>query len=48
MEDAVIVSAIRTPTGKFLGTLKSFTAPQLGALVVREAVNRARIDPAVV
>src|ERR671918_988850 len=48
MEDAVIVSAVRTPTGKFLGTLKDFTAPQLGALAVREAVCRARIDPAVV
>ena len=42
----VIVSAVRTPTGKFLGALKDFTAPQLGALVVREAVRRAGIDPA--
>jgi acetyl-CoA C-acetyltransferase len=48
MEEAVIVSAVRTPTGRFLGTLKEFTAPQLGALVVREAVCRARIDPAIV
>ena len=48
MENAVIVSAVRTPTGKFLGTLKEFTAPQLGALVVREAVRRAGIDPAAV
>jgi acetyl-CoA C-acetyltransferase len=46
--DTVIVSAVRLPTGKFLGTLKDFTAPQLGALVVREAVHRAGIDPAVV
>jgi acetyl-CoA C-acetyltransferase len=44
--DPVIVSAVRTPTGKFLGALKDFTAPQLGALVVREAVRRAGIDPA--
>jgi acetyl-CoA C-acetyltransferase len=44
--DSVIVSAVRTPTGKFLGALKDFTAPQLGALVVREAVRRAGIDPA--
>jgi len=44
--DSVIVSAVRTPTGKFLGVLKDFTAPQLGALVVREAVQRAGIDPA--
>jgi acetyl-CoA C-acetyltransferase len=43
---SVIVSAARTPTGKFLGALKDFTAPQLGALVVREAVRRAGIDPA--
>jgi len=42
----VIISAARTPTGKFLGALKDFTAPQLGALVVREAVRRAGIDPA--
>src|SRR5687767_9155660 len=43
---SVIVSAVRTPTGRFLGALKDFTAPQLGALVVREAVARAGIDPA--
>jgi acetyl-CoA C-acetyltransferase len=43
---SVILSAVRTPTGKFLGALKDFTAPQLGALVVREAVARAGIDPA--
>jgi acetyl-CoA C-acetyltransferase len=46
--DTVIVSAVRLPTGKFLGALKDFTAPQLGALVVREAVRRASIDPALV
>jgi acetyl-CoA C-acetyltransferase len=45
MRPSVIVSAVRTPTGKFLGGLKSFTAPQLGALVVREAVRRAGLDP---
>jgi acetyl-CoA C-acetyltransferase len=45
MDDAVIVSAVRTPTGKFLGTLKGFSAPELGALVVAEAVRRAGIDP---
>jgi acetyl-CoA C-acetyltransferase len=44
----VIVSAVRTPTGKFLGGLKSLRAPDLGALVVREAVTRAGIDPGVV
>ena len=46
MAEAVIVSAVRLPTGKFLGTLKDFSAPQLGAMVVREAVQRAGIDPA--
>jgi len=46
--DMVIVSAVRLPTGKFLGALKEFTAPQLGAMVIREAVGRAGIDPAAV
>src|SRR5215216_2647478 len=46
MQDAVIVSAVRTPTGKFLGGLQDLTATALGALVVREAVRRAGIDPA--
>ena len=48
MRSAFIVSAVRLPTGKFLGTLKDFTAPELGAMVVREAVARAGIDPALV
>ncbi len=43
--ETVIVSAARLPTGKFLGALKDFTAPQLGAMVVREAVRRAGVDP---
>jgi len=46
MRESVIVSAVRTPTGKFLGVLKDFRAPDLGALAVREAVARAGIDPA--
>ncbi|HTK08421.1 MAG TPA: acetyl-CoA C-acetyltransferase, partial [Ktedonobacteraceae bacterium] len=41
----VIVGAARTPTGKFLGSLASFTAPQLGAMAIKEAVNRSGIDP---
>ena len=41
MREAVILSAVRVPTGKFMGALKGFSAPQLGALVVREAVSRA-------
>src|SRR4051812_29043644 len=48
MRESVIVSAVRTPTGKFLGALKSFSATQLGALVVAEAVRRAGIDPQIV
>jgi acetyl-CoA C-acetyltransferase len=48
MRDAVLVSAVRTPTGKFLGALKDLPAPQLGALVVAEAVRRAGIDSAIV
>ena len=46
--ETVILSAVRLPTGKFLGALKEFTAPQLGSMVVREAVRRAGIDPGVV
>ena len=46
MREAVILSAVRTPTGKFMGALKGFTAPQLGAMVVKEAVRRAGVDPA--
>jgi acetyl-CoA C-acetyltransferase len=42
---SVLVSAVRVPTGKFLGALKGFSAPELGALVVREAVARAGIEP---
>ena len=48
MQEAVIVSAVRTPTGKFLGSLKDFSATQLGAMVVAEAVRRAGIDPVIV
>jgi acetyl-CoA C-acetyltransferase len=44
--DAVIISAARTPTGKFQGTLKPLTAPDLGAIAIREAVKRAGISPA--
>jgi len=45
MRESVIVSAVRLPTGKFLGGLKDFSAPALGALVIKEAVQRAGIDP---
>ena len=48
MRESVIVSAVRTPTGKFLGALKSFSATELGAKVVAEAVRRAGIDASIV
>ncbi len=44
MKEAVIVSAVRTPVGKFQGSLQPFSAPQLGALVVREALRRAGFE----
>jgi len=45
IKEAVIVSAVRTPVGKFLGALKGFKATELGAIVVREAVKRAGVTP---
>jgi acetyl-CoA C-acetyltransferase len=48
MREAVILSAVRTPTGRFLGTLKGMSAPELGALVVKEAVARSGLEPQLV
>jgi len=48
LDEVVIISGCRTPVGKFQGSLSDFRAPQLGALVVREAVKRANLDPAAV
>jgi acetyl-CoA C-acetyltransferase len=45
MREAVILSAVRVPTGKLLGSLKGFSAPALGAMVVKEAVARAGVPP---
>ncbi|PNX50747.1 MAG: acetyl-CoA acetyltransferase [Thermoplasmata archaeon M8B2D] len=45
MKDVVIVSGVRTAQGKFSGALKSFSAPQLGGIVIKEAVKRAGIKP---
>ena len=45
-DDVVILSGCRTAVGKFQGSLSDFTAPQLGAIAVREAVKRAGIDSA--
>jgi acetyl-CoA C-acetyltransferase len=48
MEEVVIVSAVRTPVGKFQGSLAGFSATQLGAFTVRESVRRAGIDASMV
>jgi acetyl-CoA C-acetyltransferase len=45
MPEAVILSAVRTPIGRFLGGLADVPAPRLGAVVVREAVRRAGVAP---
>ena len=45
MRNAVIVSAVRTPVGSFGGSLKDISAAQLGAIVIKEAVKRAGIQP---
>ena len=44
LDDVVIISGCRTPVGKFQGSLSDLSAPQLGAIVVREAVKRADLD----
>ena len=43
MKEAVILSAVRTPVGKFGGSLKNFSSPQLGAMTIAEAVKRAGV-----
>jgi acetyl-CoA C-acetyltransferase len=43
--DVVIISACRTPIGKFQGSLSDLAAPKIGAVVVREAVKRANLKP---
>jgi acetyl-CoA C-acetyltransferase len=48
LEDVVIISGVRTPVGKFQGSLSDLSATQLGAVVVKEAVKRAHVDPSVV
>src|SRR5436309_5119318 len=45
LHDVVIISACRTPVGKFQGSLSDLSATQLGAIVVREATKRAKLDP---
>lgn len=46
IREAVIIAAVRTPVGKFQGSLKGFKATALGAIVVRESVKRAGVEPA--
>lgn len=46
LEEVAIVAAVRTPVGKFQGSLSALSATLLGAVVVREAVRRAGLDPA--
>ena len=48
MDEVVVVAAVRTPVGKFQGMFAPLSAVQLGAAAVREAVQRAEIDPALV
>jgi len=48
MPNSYIVAACRTPIGKYLGGLSSFSAPQLGAITIREAVRRAGVDAALI
>lgn len=45
IQEPVIISAVRTPVGKFLGSLKGFSATDLGAMVVSESVKRAGVAP---
>jgi acetyl-CoA C-acetyltransferase len=45
MQEAVILSAVRTPIGAFMGALSSLTAPQLGATAIRAAVERSGVSP---
>ena len=45
MEDIVIVSAARTAVGKFGGSLAKVAAPELGSIVIREVLARAKVDP---
>jgi acetyl-CoA C-acetyltransferase len=46
MADAFILSAARTPIGRFLGGLSDLSAPELGAVALREAMKRAKVSPA--
>lgn len=45
MQETVILSGVRTPIGSFMGSLASLTAPHLGAVAIRAAVERAGVRP---
>src|SRR5580704_4730083 len=45
MTDAFLLSAARTPIGKYLGSLADLTAPQLGSVALAEALRRAKVPP---
>ena len=48
MNSAMIISAVRTPIGRFNGSFNSFSAPKLGSLVVAESLRRAGVSPEIV
>jgi acetyl-CoA C-acetyltransferase len=45
MKDVVIVSAVRTPIGSFMGALSTITAPALGAIAIKGALSKIKLDP---
>ena len=48
MKEVVIVSYCRTPMGSFGGSLSSVTAPKLGSIAIKGAINRVNIDPSII
>ncbi len=48
MKEVVIVSAVRTPIGSFMGALSTISAPQLGAIAIKGALNKINLDPKLV
>jgi len=48
MKDVVILSAVRVPMGKFLGTLSPLSATDIGGIVIKEAVKRAGVEPSII
>ena len=48
MKEVVIVSAVRTPIGSFLGGLSSISAPKLGGIAIKGALDRINLDPSLI